>query len=98
MDPCSGVGNLAWHLVHHQEQPGKFVRDQLVLIDRDPVALKTAIALIGADFLQISDSAGLHLLQKHSVRRDFLSRAKLPDHDFVIVTPHTRGLSYVTIS
>lgn len=87
MDPCCGVGNLAWHLTNVQSRPAEFVRDRLVLIDQDPVALQTAIALIGAEFLASSDADGLRLLQSHAVRRDFLSRTKLPDHNFVIVNP-----------
>lgn len=87
LDPCSGVGNLAWHLASRQHDPGLFVRNQLVLIDRDRTALKTAVALIAADFMAPDDLEGCELLAGRAHVRDFLSPARLPHHDFVIVNP-----------
>lgn len=87
VDPCCGVGNLAWHLAFAQDDAAEFVRDRLVLVDIDQTALLSAVVLIGADFLAADDVEGLQALRKRAVRRNFLSRAALPEHDFVIVNP-----------
>ena len=59
VDPCCGVGNLAWHLTEMQSNPEEFVKNQLVLNDKDKVALKTAVVLLGAQFLALSDQDGM---------------------------------------
>lgn len=87
MDPCCGVGNLSWHLADVQQHPADFVRDRLVLVDIDQTALLTAVALIGSDFLTQGDVEGLRALRARATRRDFLAKAALPEHDFVIVNP-----------
>jgi len=87
LDPCCGVGNLAWHLTGLQDKPDEFVRDHLVLIDRDTTALKSAIALIAADYAAEGDQEGVRMLAEKAVPRDFLTRPALPAHDFVIVNP-----------
>lgn len=87
MDPCCGVGNLAWHLASVQSKPGEFVRDRLVLVDIDETALLSAVALIAADFLVAGDVEGLHALHGRAVRRNFLARTRLPECDYVIVNP-----------
>lgn len=87
LDPCCGVGNLSWHLASVQDDPGEFVSHGLVLIDQDETALKSAVALIGADFLDTCDVAGLRAFYERAVQRDFLSSQRLPSHDFVIVNP-----------
>lgn len=86
MDPCTGVGNLAWHLAAVQDDPAGFVRERLILVDRDPDALRSAVALIAADFLAEGDADGVRRLREQAVRRDALT-GKLPEHDFVIVNP-----------
>lgn len=87
MDPCCGVGNLAWHLAAAQEDPARFVREHLVLLDIDETALRTAVVLIAADFLAIGDLDGFQALQERASRRDFLAKTALPEHDYVIVNP-----------
>lgn len=87
MDPCCGVGNLAWHLASVQNDPAEFVKDRLILVDVDRTALLSAVALIGADFLTQGDREGLGALHTRAVQRDFLSPASLPRHDHVIVNP-----------
>jgi hypothetical protein len=87
LDPCCGIGNLAWHLANVQEKPALFVKNQLVLMDRDTTALKSAIALVAADFLADGDEDGVRALAARSKRRDFLSRQSLPKHDYTIVNP-----------
>ena len=87
LDPCCGVGNLAWHLTGLQKDPGEFVRSQLVLIDRDDTARRSAVALIAAEYAAIGDEEAVRELEKKSVTRDFLSAAELPAHDFTIFNP-----------
>lgn len=87
LDPCCGVGNLAWHLAGLQSDPAEFVRSHLVLIDRDETARKSAVALIAADYTADSDQDAVRALDAKSARRDFLSGPALPDHDFTIVNP-----------
>ena len=87
LDPCTGVGNLAWHLAQVQENPAQFVREDLILIDRDDVALRSAVALLGARFLGEGDTEGLERLAARAVCRDSLSEAPLPAHDFAILNP-----------
>lgn len=87
LDPCCGVGNLSWHLASVQGDPGAFVRDSLTLIDMDDTALRTAVAVISADWASKWDLDAVRSLRARSKRRDFLSSTKLPAHDFVIVNP-----------
>ncbi|OLT50295.1 hypothetical protein BJF89_10295 [Corynebacterium sp. CNJ-954] len=87
LDPCCGVGTLAWYLAKAQTDRASFVRDRLVLMDIDKTALLSAVALIGAGYLDIGDVEGLRALHSRSIRRDFLTLTRLPDHDFVIVNP-----------
>lgn len=94
LDPCCGVGNLAWHLADSQEQSATFVRERLSLIDRDETALRSAVALIGADFLMEGDEGGLAALHQRSHVRDFLHGSALPAHDFVIANPPYARAAY----
>src|SRR5690625_606644 len=71
LDPCCGVGNLSWHLAAVQEDPAAFVRDHLILIDRDEVALKTAVAIISADYISPGDVDAVYRLWQRSLVRDF---------------------------
>lgn len=87
LDPCCGVGNLSWHLTAVQDSPARFVRDRLILIDRDQTALTSAVALIAADFAADGDLGAVEALAERSVVRDFLSRATLPEFDFAILNP-----------
>ncbi|MEX3528942.1 N-6 DNA methylase [Corynebacterium xerosis] len=87
LDPCCGVGNLAWHLTSVQQDKAAFVRDHLTLIDQDETALRTAVVMIGAEYLGYGDLDGLAMLENRAHRRDFLAQRRLPEHDFVIVNP-----------
>lgn len=87
LDPCCGVGNLSWHLASVQEEPGEFVRSRLVLIDVDDTALRTAVAIISADWANFADVETVRALSTRSKCRDFLSSTGLPEHDYVIVNP-----------
>lgn len=87
LDPACGVGNLAWHLASCQSDPGKFVANKLILIDKDPVALDSAVALIGSAFLAEGDLDGLDKLRNRAKTRDFLSDRPLPAFDYSILNP-----------
>ncbi|MDR2703160.1 MAG: SAM-dependent methyltransferase [Cellulomonadaceae bacterium] len=87
LDPCCGVGNLAFHLTAAMPDPAEFISSKLALIDIDPLALKMAQALLVANFAAPDDQKALPALVSRSQARDFLSAAPLPQHDFVIVNP-----------
>lgn len=88
LDPCCGVGNLAWHLASVQDDPAEFVANRLVLMDKDRTALLSAIALIAGDFINDGDEAAMRRLYAVSQPpRDALTKKPLPDHDFVIMNP-----------
>jgi len=87
LDPCCGVGNLAWHLANAMDDPGEFVATRLTLVDLDEVALKTAQVLLVASFADPDDRSALLRLVSRSEHRSFLDPAPLPSHDFVIVNP-----------
>lgn len=90
LDPCCGVGNLAWHLAAAQPNPTRFVAEDLHLGDVDPLALKTAVLLIGAGF---ADSSGGNIFSQLGARahcRDYLKETAEGDRvktDFVIANP-----------
>lgn len=87
LDPCCGVGNLSFHLAHAMTDPAQFVANRLTLIDMDAVALKTAAALLVANFAAQNDVEALPALLARSQVRNFLSTAPLPAHSFTIVNP-----------
>lgn len=87
LDPCSGVGNLSWHLAAGQSDPAVFVREHLTLIDKDETALLTAVAILAADFAGRGDAEAVSALQHRSQVRDFLSRDPLPAFDYAILNP-----------
>lgn len=87
LDPCCGVGNLAWYLTAEQPDPAEFIKDNLVLIDRDDVARRTAVALIAAEYAGAGDIEAVDALWSKSKHRDFLARTRLPTFDYAIMNP-----------
>ena len=101
LDPCSGIGNLSWHLVAAQSDPEEFLLNKIILSDKDEVALLIARCLLTMSFQKKNDK----LFQKidyNFIKFDFLSVADngqfdlfsssksldaSPKHDFVIVNP-----------
>jgi len=101
LDPCSGIGNLSWHLISVQENPEEFLQKFMVLSDKDELALLIARTLLTISF----QKKRKHLfdeLEGKFIPFDFLSVAdngsldlfnsdvelkSIPDHDFVIVNP-----------
>jgi hypothetical protein len=101
LDPCSGIGNLSWHLTAIQEDPEDFLYHKLILSDRDELALLIARTLFTISF-QKKRKRLFEEIEKNFVSFDFLSVAdsgslelfktdsqlsKIPNHDFVIVNP-----------
>lgn len=86
VDPCAGVGNLSFWLVKLQENPEKFLINQLYLIDKDPLALFIARTLFTLAFQNKSKSLFLDIASRFIVA-DFLFSANLPAFDFAILNP-----------
>jgi hypothetical protein len=101
LDPCSGIGNLSWHLISKQENPENFLRRFMVLSDKDDLALLIARTLLTVSF-QKSCKNLFHEIEGNFISFDFLSVAdngspdlfdlnseldRIPKHDFVIVNP-----------
>jgi hypothetical protein len=101
LDPCSGIGNLSWHLVAIQDDPEKFLVERLVLSDKDKLSLLIARTMLTISF-QRNHKKLFHEIAVNFVEFDFLSvssnekllsfdqhdsLAAIPEHDFVIVNP-----------
>lgn len=85
LDPCSGVGNLSWWLASLQEDPEDFVRNRLILQDKDPLALFIARVLFAVSF-QKSDGDLFAETEGRFIVRDFLAEESAK-HDYVIMNP-----------
>ena len=55
LDPCSGIGNLSWHLVAAQSDPEEFLLNRIILSDKDEVALLIARCLLTMSFQKKND-------------------------------------------
>jgi hypothetical protein len=101
LDPCSGIGNLSWHLVAAQSDPEEFLLKNMILSDKDELALLVARCLLTISF-QNKHKRLFDEIEHNFVVFDFLSVAdngdydlfsssntldKIPKHDFVIVNP-----------
>lgn len=100
LDPCSGIGNLSWHLVDYQEDKEDFLINQLTLSDRDGLALLIARVLFTISF-QKKFADLYNRIVGSFVQFDFLSVSQnldqlsfgtpgldsIPAHDYVIVNP-----------
>jgi hypothetical protein len=101
LDPCSGIGNLSWHLISVQDNPEEFLVNFMVLSDKDELALLIARTLLTVSF-QNNRKRLFNEIEKNFVSFDFLSvadngspdlfnsnldLARIPKHDFVIVNP-----------
>ena len=101
LDPCSGIGNLSWHLVNAQRDPEKFLLNNLILSDKDDLALLIARVLLTISFQKNHLKLYFDIKEKF-ISFDFLSVSdngqldlfgskdylqKIPKHDFVIVNP-----------
>ena len=101
LDPCSGIGNLTWHLVSVQSNPEEFLKHKVIVSDKDELALLIARTLLTVSF-QRSRRNLFHEIEENFICFDFLSVANsgernlfssmedlssIPKHDFVIVNP-----------
>lgn len=100
MDPCSGIGNLSWHLVNSQKEPESFLQNKIVLMDKDRLALIIARVIFTISF-QDKKADLFYAIEPNFKVFDFLSVAskgetlsvfsgeleRIPDHDFVLVNP-----------
>lgn len=101
LDPCSGIGNLTWHLVAKQPNPEDFLKNRLIVSDKDELALLIARTLLTTSF-QKNRKNLFQEIEKNFICFDFLSVAdsgeknlfssmddlsSIPKHDFVIVNP-----------
>jgi hypothetical protein len=101
LDPCSGIGNLSWHLIAKQDNSEEFLLNSIILSDRDELALLIARTLLTVSFQKERSRLFDEIVTKFIVF-DFLSVAEsvnldlfstnnglsaIPKHDFVIVNP-----------
>ena len=101
LDPCSGIGNLSWHLISVQENPEEFLQKFMILSDKDELALFIARTLLTISFQKKRKNL-FNELEDKFIPFDFLSVAhngsldlfnsdlelnSIPKHDFVIVNP-----------
>ena len=101
LDPCSGIGNLSWHLAKMQNDPESFILNSLTLSDKDPLALFIARVIFTVSFQEKHDDL-FYRISNRFILFDFLSVAQkneqtlfsdneelnaIPDHDYVIVNP-----------
>lgn len=86
IDPCSGVGNLSYWLVKHQDDPEDFIKNNLILIDRDKLALFIARFILATHF-QKKEKKLYNKIKMNFVVADFLLSDNLPKHDYAILNP-----------
>lgn len=84
LDPCCGVGNLAYWLAAAQPDPAEFLATQMYLFDRDPVALDVAAALLAVEFALTTQQ--YEALRWNANVGDALSDP-LPEFDYAILNP-----------
>ena len=106
LDPCSGVGNLSWHLINVQEDKEDFLVNNLILTDLDELSLLIARTLFTVNFQDKRKNLFNEIKQNFQVF-DFLSVAdstgqlttdktdlqQIPAHDYVIVNPPYLAIS-----
>lgn len=86
VDPCSGIGNLSFWLVLKQKNPEDFLKNNLYLIDRDPLALFIA-RFIFTVYFQKKDTRLFRNIQSRFIIADFLFSEILPKYDYAIFNP-----------
>lgn len=86
LDPCSGVGNLSYWLVKEQENPEEFILNNLILVDRDPLAILIASVIMATHFQDKTPDLFTTFINR-CVIRDYLAGEPLPAHDCTIMNP-----------
>ncbi|MFC5788604.1 hypothetical protein EDM22_03950 [Agromyces tardus] len=85
LDPCCGVGNLSFWLARAHDDPEEFVRNRLVLVDQDPLALLSARILLTLEF----ERTAADVFEKLSARAFVLNALfeALPPFEYAILNP-----------
>lgn len=95
LDPCSGVGNLSYHLVKNQKNQEDFLKNRMRLSDKDPLALLVAHVILTISF-QKNDNNLYNSIGKNFVIFDYLqekfdTKKEIEDtglkYDYVIANP-----------
>lgn len=106
LDPCCGVGNLAYALIASQENPEEFFATSMICSDMDPLALEIAHVLLTLAFQYERDNLYGDTADRF-VTYDYLEDAPsttppsgLPAHDYVLMNPpyvsHVRDARFRT--
>jgi hypothetical protein len=94
-DPCCGTGNLSWFLINIQDDKEEFLKNRLVLSDKDTLALFITRTVFTLSF-QDSDADLFNSIAQNFIEFDFLSvycngtfdtLATVPVHDYAIINP-----------
>ncbi|GBL25591.1 hypothetical protein EMGBS7_04870, partial [Candidatus Planktophila sp.] len=93
LDPCSGIGNLSWHLVAAQPDPEDFLLKRIILSDKDELALLVARCLLTVSFQNKQDKL-FERIKSNFIKFDFLSVADNGDYDLFNSTKKFRWNSY----
>lgn len=86
VDPCSGVGNLSFWLIKHQENQEDFLKNNIYLIDQDKLALFIARFILTVSF-QKKDLRLFENIENRFIVADFLLSSNLPKYDYAILNP-----------
>ncbi|MBI2635662.1 MAG: N-6 DNA methylase [Parcubacteria group bacterium] len=86
IDPCSGVGNLSYWLIQHQENKENFLKNNIFLIDRDKLALFIARFVLTVNF-QKKDKKLFKNIKSRFIVSDFLLSDNIPKYDYAILNP-----------
>ena len=85
LDPCCGVGSLSFQLAAaHGDGARALLSERLILVDRDPLALEIAAALLAIEYAL--DRDGYRALVRRSRVADALGDP-LPAADYVLMNP-----------
>ena len=85
IDPCSGVGNLSYWLIHKADNPEEFLSNNLLITDRDKLALQIARTIFTLSFQKDNTNLFFDIKDKF-INIDFL-KDELPKFDYAILNP-----------
>jgi hypothetical protein len=85
LDPCSGVGNLSYWLIKNSSEPEKFLSNNIILTDKDSLALKIARTILTLAFQKDNHNLYFDISDKF-ITLDFL-KDEIPTFDYSILNP-----------
>ena len=85
IDPCSGVGNLSYWLISIAKDPEKFLLKNMLVTDRDKLALQIARTIFTLSFQKKNKNLFFDIEEKF-INIDFL-KDDLPKFDYAILNP-----------